>query len=611
MNDLSSERLRHRAQQSLAVLGVAFVLLLSAFFRAQVVNYQDYRLQSEKNRLRQVPMLAPRGAILDRNGIAIADNVPGYTVKLFAPSVDSMRAVLGRLRAVVEVDSGDAELILRRFRTTPYQPALVLSGAAIATVSRLEERRYLLPGLVIQTEPRRTYPAGNAVAHLAGYVAEASEEELDKGSYPGARMGSVVGRDGLEQEYDSILRGVDGVRYTEVDARGRMVREEVSSPSIEPIAGHPLKTTIDLALQRFVDSMWRAELHGTRGALVAMTPGGEVLALYSAPTFDPNEFVGRISAEHWNAYNGDPSLPLVNRVIRGTYPPASPFKLATAVMALRKGIIGFDTHMPIPCRGGMQFGNRYIHCWKKEGHGSLDLSGAIAASCDVYFYQLGLKLGLTDMLEDGTRLGFGERSGIDLGSEQRPSYPPNTAYFDRRYGPRGWTNAVTLNLAIGQGENAQSLMNMVRFYAALAGDGTVGPPYVVRPRQVPIRSFGLTPGQLLGLREALAGVVQHGTAAASGGRDLKAAGKTGTAHKPHGKDHGWFIGFAPVDHPKIVVGSIMEEKLHGSLVAPYVVRVIRHYLVEQDSSLARAKIRLSVQDDSAPRPLPAPTDTIP
>ena len=611
MSAFGSDRLRERSTLATGVVVVAFLLLTAAFFRAQVVNYEDYRLQSEKNRLRQVPLMAPRGAILDRNGVAIADNVPGYTVKLFAPSVDSMRAVLARLRTVVSLDSSDLEVIVRRFRAAQYQPPLLFSGAARETVARLEEHRYLLPGLVIQTEPRRTYPAGNAVAHLAGYVGEVSEDELDKDRYPGARMGSVVGRDGLEQQYDSVLRGVDGVRYTEVDARGRMVREEVSSPSLAPIGGNLVKTTIDLPLQQFVDSMWKAELAGTRGALVAMTPKGEILALYSAPNFDPNEFIGRIPAQRWNAYNGDPALPLVNRVIRGTYPPASPFKLATAVMALRKGIIGFDTHMPVPCRGGMQFGNRYIKCWKHEGHGSLDLTGAITASCDVYFYQLGLKLGLTDMLEDGTRLGFGDRSGIDLGSEQRPSYPPNTQYYDRRYGPRGWTNAVTLNLAIGQGENAQSLMNMVRFYAALAGDGTVGPPYLVRPRQVADRSLGLTAGQLTGLREALAGVVQHGTAAASGGKDLNAAGKTGTAQNPHGKDHGWFIGFAPVDNPKIVVGSIMEEKLHGSLVAPYVIRVIRHYLVEQDSSLAHVKVRIPVLDDTLPKPLPVPTDTIP
>ena len=449
------------------------------------------------------------------------------------------------------------------------------------------------------------------MAHLAGYVGEVSEDELSKERFPGARMGTVVGRDGLEQQYDSVLRGVDGIRYTEVDARGRMVREEVSSPSLVPIAGNPLKTTIDLPLQKYVDSMWKAELAPTRGALVAMTPKGEILALYSAPTFDPNEFVGRIPAAIWNAYNGDPALPLVNRVIRGTYPPASPFKLATAVMSLRKGIIGFDTHMPVPCRGGIQFGSRYFKCWKKEGHGSLDLTGAITKSCDVYFYQLGLKLGLTSILEDGTRLGFGDRSGIDLGSEQRPSYPPNTQYFDRRYGPRGWTNAVTLNLAIGQGENSQSLMNIVRFYAALAGDGTVGPPYLVRPRDLPVRSLGLTPGQLVGLRDALAGVVQQGTAAASGGRDINAAGKTGTAQNPHGKDHGWFIGFAPVDHPQIVVGSIMEEKLHGSSVAPYVIRVIRRYLVEQNPELAQVKVKMPVLDDTIPKPLPAVTDTIP
>jgi penicillin-binding protein 2 len=437
-------------------------------------------------------------------------------------------------------------------------------------------------------------------------VGEVSDSELKRGRYAGSRMGSIVGRDGLEQEYDSLLRGVDGVRYTEVDARGRMVREEVSSPSLAPIAGGAIKTTIDLPLQEFVDSMWRTALAGTRGALVAMTPDGQILSLYSAPTFDPNDFIGGIQTDIWVSLNTDEAKPLINRAIRGTYPPASPFKLATAVMALRKGVVNFDSHMPEPCRGGMQFGNRFIHCWKKEGHGSLDLTGAIAGSCDVYFYQLGLRLGLSSLLEDGTRLGFGERSGIDLESEQRPIYPANTEYYNRRYGPRGWTNAVTLNLAIGQGENSQSLMNMMRFYSALAGDGTAGPPYIVKAREVPRRSLGLTPPQVLGLRAAMVAVVQRGTAAASGGKDLNVAGKTGTAQNPHGKNHGWFIGYAPADNPKIVVGSIMEFKEHGSAVAPYVVQVIRRYLTSLDPSLSKAKIRVPIQEDSV-----ATADTIP
>jgi penicillin-binding protein 2 len=608
---MTGDRVRDRSTSAQWVLAVTFLLLTGAFFRAQVIGYKDYRLQSQKNRLRQVPLLAPRGAILDRHGLTIAENEPGYTVKLFAPSVDSMRAVLGRLSRIVPLDTATIRLIVTRYRGAQYQPALVFNGADITTVSRLEEHRYLLPGLVVQTEPRRIYRSRGAVAHLVGYVGEVSEDELDKGRFPGARMGGIVGRDGLEQEYDSLLRGIDGVRYTEVDSRGRMVREEVSSPSLTPIAGNPVHTTIDLDLQQYIDSMWTADLAGTRGSLVAMTPEGGVLALYSAPAFDPNEFIGGIDRSQWDAYRLDPALPLVNRAIRGTYPPASPFKLATAVIALRRGLVGFTSRMPEPCRGALQFGSRPFKCWKREGHGSLDLTGAIAASCDVYFYQLGLRLTLPNILEGGTSLGFGERSGIDLGKEQRPIYPPNTEYYNRRYGARGWTNAVTLNLSIGQGENSQTLMNMMRFYAALAGDGTSQAPYIVRRRpEDKAHSLGLTREQLDGLRAAMCAVVQRGTAAASGGRDLNACGKTGTAQNPHGEDHGWFIGYAPADNPKIVVGSIMEFKLHGSSVAPYVVRVMQRYLTRQDSTLRQAKVKVQLLSDSVSGPgVVVPPDT--
>jgi penicillin-binding protein 2 len=584
------------------VLAVTFLLLVGAFFRAQVMSYEDYRLQSQKNRLRQVPLLAPRGAILDRNGLNIAENEPGYTVKLFAPSVDSMQAVLDRLASIVALDRGLVRAIVGKFRSAQYQPAVVLSGADFATISKLEEHRYLLPGLVVQTEPRRVYRSRSAVAHLVGYVAEIDEDELEKGRYPGARMGSIVGRDGLEQQYDSVIRGVDGVRYTEVDARGRMVREEVSSPSLAPIAGNPITTTIDLRLQEFVDSMWSSELAGTRGALVAMTPDGGVLTLYSAPTFDPNEFIGGIGSDLWKRLRDDPAKPLINRAMRGTYPPASPFKLATAVIGLRRGVVEFTTHMPITCRGALQFGNRAFRCWKREGHGSLDLTGAIAGSCDVYFYQLGIRLGLPAILEEATRIGFGERSGIDLGHEQRPIFPPNTEYYNRRYGPRGWSPAVALNLAIGQGENSQTLMNMMRFYAALAGDGNTGAPFLVAGRKGGQRSLGLTREQLAGLQAALARVVASGTAAGSGGRLLNVAGKTGTAQNETGKDHGWFIGYAPADNPEIVVGAIMEslEGHGGAFVAPYVVRVIKRYLASIDPTLAAARVRVPVLQDSVP-----------
>jgi cell division protein FtsI/penicillin-binding protein 2 len=215
-------------------------------------------------------------------------------------------------------------------------------------------------------------------------------------------------------------------------------------PRSAPRQGKPLKTTIDLPLQVYVDSLWGDSIP-YRGALVAMNPKGEILALYSWPSFDPNNFVGGISGQLYRDLTSDSAgLPLYNRAIKGSYPPASPFKLATAAMALRRGIVTFSTHMEQPCRGGFRFGSRVFKCWKKEGHGSLDLTGAIAASCDVYFYQLGLKLGLDHLLEDGIAMGFRDRSGIDLGSESRSFYPRTKAWYDSTYGPRGWTNAVTL-----------------------------------------------------------------------------------------------------------------------------------------------------------------------
>jgi penicillin-binding protein 2 len=594
-------RIRDRADQFRWVLVLAFVVLLGAFFRTQVLQQEKYRLRSESNRLRAIPLAAPRGALLDRNGLVIADNMPGYTVKLLAPSEDSLRAVLARLHELVPNDSAPVDQVVRRWRSARYQPALVFNSQSFETIARLEEHRPTLPGLVIQTEPRRLYPAGRAVAHIVGYVGEVSEDDLAKERFPGARLGTIVGKEGLEERYDSVLRGREGVKYVEVNARGAMVREEVSSPSIGAEAGAPLRTTIDLPLQVYVDSLW-ADSIPFRGALVAMNPRGEILALYSWPSFDPNDFVGGISGQRYRDLTSDSAgLPLYNRAMKGSYPPASPFKLATAAMALRRGIATFSTHMEQPCRGGFRFGNRVFKCWKREGHGSLDLTGAIAASCDVYFYQLGLKLGLDNILQDGVAFGLRERSGIDLGNEGRSFWPRSRTWYDSTYGPRGWTNAVTLNLSIGQGENNQTLINVMKFYQALAGDGvTVAPHLVSVEKGAPTQSLGLTETQLAGLRDAMIAVVQRGTAAASRGQDLNVAGKTGTAQNSHGADHGWFIGFAPAEKPEIIVGSIMEKALHGSSVAPYVVRVIRRYL-EGTGKRTDVPIQIVVPEDSAPR----------
>jgi penicillin-binding protein 2 len=611
MNGFDAYRLRERADVARWILVAAFLVLVGAFFRTQILQHEKYQLKAETNRLRPIQLTPPRGAILDRRGQIIAENVPGYSVKLLAPNRDSLRAVLGRVGRFVPLDTADVAEILRRYTQARYQPVVVFGDATFETIARLEEHRIVLPGLVIQSEPKRLYPARQAVAHLVGYVSEVTEADLAAHRFPGAILGSIVGKAGLEREYDDSLRGSEGVRYIEVNARGRLVREDAGSASLPPTPGKPIVTTIDLDLQRYIDSTWPP---GVRGAMVAMTPAGEVRALYSAPSYDPNAFVGGISSALWRSLNGDEARPLLNRAIQTRYPPASPFKLAISAMALKRGLIGLDTHMPTPCRGGLRLGNRVFRCWKKEGHGSLDLVGAVAASCDVYFYQLGLRLGLNAIVEDGNLMGFRDESGIDLENEIAPIYPASTAYFDRLYGPRHWSPpATTLNFSIGQGENTQTLINMMRFYEGLAGDGNAAPPYLVRPAKAKARSLGLTPQQLDGLRRALIAVVERGTAAASRHTDLAVAGKTGTAQNPHGKDHGWFIGFAPAEKPELVVGGIMEFAEHGTTVAPYVVRTLRRYILGPDTT-GTVKVKILIDEsigiqDTAPRPVELDPDS--
>jgi penicillin-binding protein 2 len=585
------------------------VVMLAAFFRIQILGHGKYQLQSETNRLRPIPLPAPRGVITDRNGLVIAENVPGYTVSLLPAPLDSLRARLRRIAPVVRLDSLAIERVLVRYRRAPYQPALVHADAPFEMVSALEERRLSIPGLLIQTEPKRYYPDGPAIAHLMGYVGEVTEAERATPRFAGVRLGGLVGKDGLEREYDDSLRGNDGVRFVEVSASGRMVREAGVAPALVPVAGAELRTTIDLELQRYVARVFPP---GRRGAVLALNPNtGEVLALYSAPGFDPNAFVGGINPEYWRELSEGEAHPLFDRVIQARYPPGSTWKLAVAAMALKRGIVGFRSHMPIPCRGGLQFGNRFFRCWEGFGHGDLNLSTAIARSCDVFFYQLGMKLGLTSHLEDAAELSLRSRTGIDLPGEVVPVFPSGPEYYDRLYGPRRWTTAVNLNLAIGQGENDQTLLSMVRFYQMLASDGRGRVPYVVHAADVPLPTLGLTPEQLAGLRTAMLNVVEQGTARASRVQNLSIAGKTATSQNAHGPDHGWFIGFAPAEKPTIVVGAIIEFIEHGSSVAPLVSRVMARYLGAD--TLAAMTIRRALPADSAPpasQLLPGIRDTL-
>ena len=579
--------LARRARVASWALTALFALLLSAFFRTQIVEHSRYTLQSEENRLREVPLPAPRGIIYDRNNRVIAENVPGYSVSLLSPAADSLRASLQRLAAIIPLNAEQIDVTVRRYQRAPNRPAVVLSDASFDVVSVLEEHRIDFPGLVIQSAPKRYYPDGATVASFAGYTGEITETELGSARYRSYKAGQQVGKGGLEKQYEDSLRGREGVRFVEVDARGRVVREAGARRDLPPEPGRPLHTNIDINLQRFAAGIFGDSL---QGGMIAIDPeNGGVLALYSAPSYDPNRFIGGISRDLWKELNDDPRHPLYNKVIQGRYPPGSTWKLATAAIALEDGLVTLDDKMPVPCTGGFQFGNRYFKCWDKKGHGDVTLARAIEVSCDVYFYQLGLKLGLSRLVAGGIQLGSRDRSGIDLPAESRPLFPYKDAadYYDKRYGKRGWSQAAILNLSIGQGENAQTVANMARFYTALATDGTAATPQIVRHAPDRERLFTLTQTQMDGVRAAMAGVVSAGTARSAAIQGVVLAGKTGTSQNSEdpNRDHAWFVGFAPADHPKIVVAVMLEFGLHGTRAARIASKIVEAYLKVEPKQL--------------------------
>jgi penicillin-binding protein 2 len=559
------------------LLFIGFVLLVGAFFKTQVVQNKQYVMQSEENRLRPIPLPAPRGIIYDRHGQVIAENLPAYAVSITAPNVDSLRSALAQLAPTLQLTPNDISQAVRRYRRAPTRPTVILPDASIDIVSVLEEHRLDYPRLIIQSVPKRYYPDGPAVASFVGYTGEITESDLNDPKYANYKPGQQIGKGGLEKQYESILHGREGVRFDEVDARGRPIRGEGGPrPDLDPENAPPLYTNIDLDLQKFTVGVFGDSL---QGGAVAIDPNtGEVLTLYSAPSFDPNKFTGGIPVDYYKELLSDPKRPLVNKAIQGTYPPGSTFKLATSVIALQSGLVGLKEHMPVSCSGGYQYGSRYFRCWEKRGHGSLDLEGAIKHSCDVYFYQVGLKIGLSRFIAGGISLTMRDKSGIDLPEENQPRWPYAVDYYNKRFG-KNWSNAEVLNLAIGQGANSQTVVNMAKFYTALATDGRAARPEIARltPDRKPI--FRLTADQRATVIEGLKAVLEAGgTAGASAIQGLTLAGKTGTAQNTGGPDHGWFVGFAPAENPKIVVAVLLEFGLHGSRAAHIASAIIGHYL---------------------------------
>ncbi|CAN5855228.1 penicillin-binding protein 2 [soil metagenome] len=577
---------RRRALLSILVVLLTMGTLGAAFFRTQVIRNSDYALRAEDNRLRMLPILAPRGTIYDRNGEIIAETLASYALFLIPAPPDTLRTRLARLAPHLDLEPETIEQILGRFRKKPHEPVLVSNALNFEQVSWIEEHRPELPWVLLDSRPLRSYPQGNALAHLIGYVAEISERELaDSLTWKGYRLGQHIGKAGIERYYERLIGGKMGARFMEVDARGRVVGSFAPKATVPAVPGEDLHLTLDVELQRFAARIFPKD---GRGAIVAMVPRtGEILALYSHPTYDPNLLIGGVTPRVWRALNEDASRPLLNRTTHGIYPPGSTWKLATAVVGLEKGVINAQTRMPYACTGGLSYAGRYSRCWRAGGHGSLDLAGAIAHSCNVYFYQLGIRLGLNQLAKEGTRLGFSRRTGIDLPSEKVGTFPEDAEWFRKRF---GWTPTPSevMSLSIGQGPNAQTPIRMAQFFAALAGDGTAPTPHLLAARpgeKLPLETdLKISPQTLRAVREGLARVTAPGgTAYMASLQRWKLYGKTGTSQNSQDlkKPHAWFTGFAgPIDgEPEIVVAVVVEFGESGSqAAAPLAAKVADFYL---------------------------------
>ena len=580
---MSRRRYRHSVLANRARLAVVVLLgiLAGVLFRAQVLRATDWLLQSERNRLRPLTVPAPRGIIRDRDGRVLADNIPGYSVSIVPDQPDSMFSTLGRLREHLDLPAGRLEALSQQVRAGGPRPLLVTGDAPFDAVAALVERRSGFPRLLIEPRPKRRYPAGQLGAHVIGYVGEINESELGRPEFEDAEPGWIVGRSGVESHYESLLRGTAGTRYVEVDAAGRIVGSFGGVQGVAADPGEDVDLNLDLELMEWIHQVFP---EGMNGAVVALdVETGGVLALYSAPAFDPNVFAGVVDAEEWSRLVGNPESPLYHRAVMGTYAPGSPWKLVTAAIALDLGLVTPDEHMPVPCRGAYTYGNRVARCWDSDGHGSLDLPGAIQHSCNVYFYQLGLRIGLTRMLGVGNRMGFGNRCGIDLPQEASGIFPESLDFWERRFGYRAQEGEV-LSLAIGQGPNDQTPLKMAQFLLAIARDGSAPAPTLYR-EAVPADGWRLEirPEHLEEIREGMRRVMEPGgTAHLSSLEHFDLLGKTGTVeHGGEGLEHAWFTGIAGPfgGPPEIVIVAMVEFGGSGSgVAAPLVAKAADFYL---------------------------------
>jgi len=569
-----------------ALVVLAFLVLAARVWQLQIVQGTQYALQADRNRIRNLEITAPRGAILDRNKRPLVENRPSYNILLYREYMKDEAATEAFINEKLGIDRQALDSLMKRGKRDPlYRPMVVKEDVGIEDISTVEAHRRDHPEIQLGPQPRRLYQYKRLAAHVLGYVGEISDEEVGSGVFPEAKPGALVGKSGVERVYNRCLVGTDGTRQMLVDSLGRelgMVGEK------EAVIGGELHLALDLDLQMVAESLLADKV----GAIVAMDPrNGEILAMVSAPNYDPNSFSSHLSEEEWNSLVNDPDRPLQNRAIQNSYSPGSIFKVIMSLAGLEEGEIDESTR--VYCNGAAVFYNRVFHCWSK-GHGFMNVQSAITNSCNIFFYELGKRLGIEKIARQGAALGLGERSGIDLPGE-RSGVMPSPEWKERTRGDK-WYAGETISVSIGQGAVSTTPLQLLRAVSAIATGGKLVTPHVLlkadrmtgQPLDWPIRDLAFNLETTSLIRAGMWGSVNGG---GTGGRarvpGLDICGKTGTAQVIGSErakelkgdadafeDHSWFVGFANRDNPEIAVVVFIEHGGKGGAAAAPLAREI-------------------------------------
>jgi penicillin-binding protein 2 len=567
----------------LIALGLVFTAFFARLIQLQILYHEELGKKSEENSIRTIPKEPVRGYMFDRAGRLVVDNRPAFTVTVMPFEFD--RTEIPALANLVELDVPFIHERLKKGEAySRFAPVKIKRDIDFRTLSLLEENREQLPGVDIQVESKRMYVTGGRIAHLLGYLKEVTEQQL-RTLGPEYVPGDVVGSAGLEAKYEGALRGEKGAEFSLVNVRGQIMGSlDKGKNDRPPVDGRNLILTLDADLQAFAESL----MTDHRGAIVAIDPrDGGILAMASKPDYDLALFSGITSTDLWREVNEDESTPLFNRATLTRYPPGSTFKMILAIAALENNVV--SPSWTVSCGGAFRFGNKIFK--DLHVHGSSNMVRAIQVSCNVYFYQLMLKVGLDRWAEIGRQFGFGRATGIDI-AEESPGLLPTTGYMNKRYGPDGWTKGYTVSMGIGQGELGVTPLQMACYAMALGNQGHYHQPHAVLGivnRQTnrvdtlltSTRSITLKPSTWSVVREGMRRVVMEtgGTGGMARIPGIQVAGKTGTAQNPHGPDHAWFVGFAPLDNPVIAICVLVENIGYGgSFAAPIAGKCMERYM---------------------------------